>query len=204
MTKPILEFVTQTNMALTDRIVACREAGRVKRLHTAQTIIPQDVAQHTFNMLTLLKIINTYNSVNILNAIIEHDLSERWIGDIPAPSKNLFVDRKKMDDFDQQCLENLFGKGQTGSDKIGGDEVVFLKSLDLFELWLTCWEEFNRGNQCGQIGNIIKVIDHYIASPECKFHPDVKAIYDMFNSHEYTYNVPEALDELGHGVYQGR
>ena len=201
MTKPTLEFTNQTNLSLTDRILACREGGRVQRLHTARTIFTQDVAQHCFNMLTLLKIVNTYNSVNIYNAIIEHDLGERWIGDIPAPSKNLFIDRTKMDEFDKQCLENLFGQHNLGIEKLTPIELVFIKSLDLFELWLTCWEEWNSGNKVGQIKNIMDTIHNYIVNTN-KIHPDIIAVYNMFQE-GFNYNVPEALDEMGHGVNDG-
>lgn len=64
-------------------------AGAVKRWHTWPTLREQTVADHTFNALRIYMAMFGITTDPIVQAIMEHDLGEMTVGDIPYPAKIL-------------------------------------------------------------------------------------------------------------------
>jgi len=119
------------------------EAGRVRRLHTVPLIQHYDVAQHSWNMATLLLTLHPNPTLNLLRAVLLHDAHERWTGDVPAPIK--------WDDPTlASALHRLEEKAQTALGiKINLDEGEqrWLRALDILELYLFCTDEMEMGNR---------------------------------------------------------
>ncbi len=125
------------------RIAAVREAGAVQRRHTGHRSRPYDVAQHSFNAVSLLLILYKGEpSVSLIKAVMWHDCAERWVGDIPAPIKSDFPDLKKAyEDAEEQILKKL-----NLLPFLSAHERMWLRAIDTLELWMWCREELAMGN----------------------------------------------------------
>ena len=116
-----------------------RNAGKVKRFHTVETIGQQTVAEHSFNVcLILLFITNGTASSELLKAALYHDLPELITGDIPATAK------WKSEALSQALteVEQRFEKDFNLSVEISDSEKLLLKWADMYELVQYC---FDRG-----------------------------------------------------------
>lgn len=139
------------------RLKFMREAADVQRLHVIRTVGEYSNGQHTFNMLSILRLIWPEAPRELIWAILEHDLTERLVGDIPSPSINFggFVDKGRLEELEHSILSDLFVDGQNF---IGLDDELkgWLKGLDLFELYLYCRDQVMMGNQnlSGMAGRI--------------------------------------------------
>ena len=72
-----------------EKVLRLREAGFVRRCHTARIVGEYDVAQHSYGMMTLLYVLHPEPTKALYTAILLHDVHERFTGDIPAPIKHL-------------------------------------------------------------------------------------------------------------------
>jgi len=126
-----------------EKVLRLREAGYVRRCHTAR-IVGEDytVGQHSYNMAALLFVLHPKPTKALYEAILLHDSSERWLGDMPAPVKYLnsgLVERYK------QVSERVEVK--VGIDKpltnLTKDEQKWLKALDQIEFFLFCNDQVN-------------------------------------------------------------
>lgn len=132
------------------RVKFTREGGAVRRVHTQKIIGEYDVAQHSFNMLCILKVLKLDASKELIWAIVAHDLAERLTGDIPGPAKWFgVVDKIALDGIEDQILSEV------GFQYILNEEdTKWLRGLDILELYLWAKDQFNMGNQ-----NARKMID---------------------------------------------
>lgn len=168
------------------RIKYAREAGQVQRCHTVPTLGSYDIAQHSFNMVCMLRVLYPGCDVHLIWAIIAHDLPERTTGDIPTPAKWAgVVDRKKLDEFEETILEDI---GFTHPD-LSKEENRIFKGLDMLELFLWTKDQENLGNRNATImgDRILK----WVASNNEKI-PD--PIMDIFSAATMSW---EFLEELG-------
>lgn len=83
-------------------------------------------------------------SADLLKAITFHDSAERWVGDVPAPSKWWIVPEMRMtlDTAEERILRGLEVLVQLSREDQG-----WLKALDLLELYLFCLSEQQLGNR---------------------------------------------------------
>mgnify|MGYP000440970960 CR=1 FL=1 len=71
-----------------ERVKFLREAADVQRLHVIRTIGEYSNGQHTFNMLAMLRLLWPDAPRHLIWAILEHDIPERVIGDVPSAIRN--------------------------------------------------------------------------------------------------------------------
>lgn len=126
-----------------ERILYTRQAGYVDRCHTHRIIGTYTVAQHSFNMLTLLKILHPNPSQNLIWKIIGHDLPELWTGDIPHTVKQLSNSIKEELEIFENNIFTIIGF----ESDIDNEEEKWLKGLDMLELFLFCYEQEKLGNK---------------------------------------------------------
>ena len=71
------------------KFLAIREGGQTKRCHTMQYLHPYNVAIHSYNALSLLTLLylDGKPSINLVKAVLWHEVPERWTGDVPSPAK---------------------------------------------------------------------------------------------------------------------
>lgn len=141
------------------RVLRAREGGAVKRCHTMPWIGHYDVAQHTFNMLTLLDILfwqpasrslagvsveDRIRYLTMIRSILWHDAHERWTGDVPYGLRH----------FDPEVRKNFLKAAASINNKLDlpdpalyADESRWVRSLDQLEFFLSCHDQLNLGNE---------------------------------------------------------
>lgn len=147
------------------QIKLLREASSVSRLHMKRTIKPYQNGKHSFDMLTLLLALNPTASRNLLLAVVEHDLPERFSSDMSYPCKSVGLMNTEV----QEEVENLFWikAGGPWSESLTEEEEWWLKFVDLLELFYFCKDEERLGNT--SLSNImVKIRDIFrkIQMPE--------------------------------------
>lgn len=121
----------------TDRILYCRQAGAVTRCHTTKFVGSYDVAQHCFNMMSMLRILHPAPSIVLVWAIHDHDLPERLTGDIPAPAKWAGMLTENQDRIEREILKGV-GLRECS---LSPEDKKWLRGLDIFELYLFAREQ---------------------------------------------------------------
>lgn len=139
------------------KIKYAREAAAVRRCHTIPIVGDYQVGGHSFNMLTMLRVLWPDAPVVLLWAIIAHDLPERLTGDIPSPPKWYgVVDRKLL-----TTLEEDIGRAiSQPMPELTDEENQWLMGLDLVELYLWCYDQTFIGNR--NLETMIQRIDKVI------------------------------------------
>ena len=130
------------------KIKFAREAAAVDRCHTAIKIGHYDVGLHTYNMLSILRVLWPDAPVRLIWAIHAHDIPERLTGDIPAPSKWFgVVDRNELEKLEDQILDC------TGfdHDELSPTESLWLKGIDILELYLWTKDQIHLGNRNSEL-----------------------------------------------------
>jgi 5'-deoxynucleotidase YfbR-like HD superfamily hydrolase len=130
-----------------ERVKFLREASDVQRLHVIRTIGEYSNGQHTFNMLAMLRLLRPDASRSLIWAILEHDIPERAIGDVPSPAlRNVYWrsdDDRKQEEFN--VLIELFGDHHYFG--LSKEDHDWLRGLDLLELYLYSRDQFRLGNR---------------------------------------------------------
>jgi hypothetical protein len=163
-----------------------REAGAVRRCHTYYVIGEYNVGIHTFNMLGLTRLLWPDCRVELLWAILEHDLPERVTGDIPATTKWRGYVHEAFSAWEDRILEE-FGMGSNHYKNLEPDEKKFLKGVDLIELWLFCKEQSQMGNKTLQA--VCDTVANYFDQHWLDIHPVIqKAWLELYNIGFFLYN----------------
>jgi len=116
--------------------------GQVKRYHTVQTIRSQNVAEHTWNLLTILFHLEPTPSLSVIKAAHYHDVHERETGDIPATAKWNYPQLGIASNEAEKAQHEKHG---TWSELLP-DEARLLKFCDMLELVHWTREENKLGN----------------------------------------------------------
>lgn len=128
-----------------DKIKLARESAEVRRFHTSRVISEQTIAQHTFNMLSMLRILYPDAPPSLFWAIHEHDIPERYTGDVPSTAKWAgLMNKSIVDRLERQINAILFGCSAT--EMLDEEELKWLNGLDLLELICFCKDQITIGN----------------------------------------------------------
>lgn len=152
--------MNQDNLLFLRQLTATWSSGQTTRYHQhlKQLQNPQSVAEHTFNGLMLLTFL--YDNAppqNLMMAFLLHDAGERWVGDIPYPTK------LKLPSVDWDSMEKHELRQRTGIDAAKWDDRLslpernVLKVIDLLEGYLYCLHETRAGGK----GALCNVRDGY-------------------------------------------
>lgn len=125
------------------RLIAFREAGHVSRMHAGRILGTYDVAQHSYNALSLLLVLNPEASTTLIRAVLWHDVPERFTGDLPHPIK-----------VREQVLRTALGKVDVEIELLLGiplgeldeSERKWLSAVDSLEFFMWCCEQETLGN----------------------------------------------------------
>lgn len=128
---------------LTVLVQRLREASRVERSHTMPHHGSYTVGQHSFDMLTLLIALYPDCRKELMLAVMFHDLTERWTGDIPHPAKHSDGEfGKRIAQIEARLTKKLGWDVQ-----LTDLERHWLKGLDCVEYLLWAKEQIAMGNQ---------------------------------------------------------
>lgn len=130
-------------MTALERIREMRAASRIERCHTTPHHGSYTVGQHSYDMANLLLALHPEPSMELLKAVLWHDLHERWLGDTPTPTKCADPEiRRRLKILEDQCNEHLDIKV-----KLTPVEQRWLKAVDRIDLWLWAKEQVQMGNK---------------------------------------------------------
>jgi 5'-deoxynucleotidase YfbR-like HD superfamily hydrolase len=122
-----------------------RFAGLVKRYHTWPVLREQTVAEHTWHVLRIYDKLFGLPSVEVVRAIMYHDVGEVRTGDAPFPAKRDNPDLKKAyDRVESEHRLKLLGADPELA--VSENDLRKLKICDLVEMWEFGMEEYLKGN----------------------------------------------------------
>ena len=129
--------------SLITKLKATREGGMVQRFHPIPHHGSYSVAEHTYGVLQLILIFHPNPTLNLVRAVQNHDVAERWIGDVPTPAKWLSPALR----FALKDAEDLVETAYDLKVALSDHEHRWLKAADLLELWLWGQEQVEMGNR---------------------------------------------------------
>ena len=131
------------------KVRAVREGGGTKRTHTTPHHGSYSVAEHSWNVASLLAILHPDPSKELILAGLWHDVHERWTGDMPAPIK-WCLGKVAKDEFKR--LEISIEENLEIDVALSTDDIKWLKACDMLEFWLWCKDQIALGNQNAKEG----------------------------------------------------
>lgn len=149
-------------MNLNNKVLALREGGLTRRAHTVPYNGEYNVAMHSFNAVNLLFMLwdgTEQPSINLIKAVLWHDIPERWTGDVPSPAKGCSKYLKGyLDELEERILIQLDLKQPFS--RLIPEEWKWLHAVDLLELYLWTEDQINWGNPM-MAGMRDKIIDMF-------------------------------------------
>lgn len=117
------------------------------------------VGQHSFDMLTLLFLLYPgAPSLDLVKAVIYHDVAERWTGDMPSSAKASDGNLAKRMDLAEQRILKTIGVNIA----ISEDDRTWLSGLDRLELYLWACDQMQMGN--GTLGHLIAELREFFCT----------------------------------------
>lgn len=133
-------------LSTTDRILAAREAGNVRRCHVVPHHGDYTNGKHSHDALSLLFILHPDPSINLIKAVHWHDGAERWVGDMPAPSK--IFNPALRDEYERsERIALRRWEMHEGVESLTVEEAHWLRAIDALELMLWCMDQEALGNR---------------------------------------------------------
>jgi len=152
-------------MATTWAIKNLMRAGGTQRFHTwsAELIKTQDVAQHVYGLMWLVMMLSGgHASRDLLVATMHHDGGERWVGDMPSPSKRLLPGLR--DALHRAEDDAMLVKGATTAPMLSAVDAGILDLADALDGAFFCARELEMGNR-----RILPVFANFIEYSEAAY-----------------------------------
>lgn len=121
---------------LRDFLVTWR-AGKVVRSHRHTFIQPQNIGNHSYGVVQLVRYLKPDCSRDLLLFAIDHDVPELLTGDVPYPVKRRNGIGESLQDMEDEFYP---------LPKLSEEEFFIVKLADMFEFWLTVCYERKMGN----------------------------------------------------------
>lgn len=164
---------------IVQRIKFAREGANVIRVHANPGVVPYPVGMHTFNMLTMLRILRPDAPIALVWAIVEHDVPERVTGDTPHPAKVAgIMDRDRQTMFEMHINELIFGEDSVQG--LSPEDVKWLHGLDMLEFYCYCRDQLMMGNR--MIETKLAAVERYMKKYAHKYPERIVDVYHMLLS----------------------
>lgn len=128
------------------RVMIAREGGHVNRCHIVPTAGTYNVAIHSYNAVSMLLVLHPDPSRDLIEALLWHDVPERWVGDMPAPAKwyssalgTAYSDAELEAGRTWEVLE--------GFERLSDEDLHWLDAVDRLELVVWCHDQAALGNR---------------------------------------------------------
>jgi 5'-deoxynucleotidase YfbR-like HD superfamily hydrolase len=161
-----------------DRHSFVRSGLQVARWHTCRTNRPQSVGEHTAGLLAIIFEI-CEPSIQLVRAALEHDVTESFTGDLPAPMKwKSTALNRELEELEEDLKAR---NGLVPGDALPPNELMLLKFADSMELFFFVIEELHSGNRgfAETVGSNIKhALDGMLYDRACGELP--KEAFDMY------------------------
>jgi 5'-deoxynucleotidase YfbR-like HD superfamily hydrolase len=174
-----------------ERVKFLREASDVQRLHVIRTIGEYSNGQHSFNMLAMLKLLWPEAPVELVWTIVEHDIPERVIGDVPSPALHHVYQESLPAVVVEEIhvMEEIYGRS-SDFHGISDDLNSWLKGLDILELYLYTKDQFQLGNK--NLETMRLAIEERFKRDAGKFPTPILNLYHECKNSDWTF-----LPDLG-------
>ena len=140
---------------LNQRLLMLRECSNVRRAHGIPYNGDYSVGKHSFDMLVLLLELWPDASLDLIKAVMYHDFSERWVGDMPCVA---CWDDGALDKAYKAAQVRLAEKHNVTPPELTSDDMFRLRFVDKLELWMWAHEQAKGfGNK-----NAARVIDRLL------------------------------------------
>lgn len=127
-----------------DKIRRVRDGGLVVRYHTTPTLRSQNVADHSYGVAQLVRVVSEGQcSSACVFAALDHDLGELDTGDMPAQVK--WANPRLAQEL--RSVESAVEARWDWNHDLSPEEHKLLKICDMLELVLYCHEERRLGNR---------------------------------------------------------
>jgi len=179
--------------SLAHQLAATREGGMVQRCHVIPHQGSYNNAEHTFGILQILRIFapKWILDLDLYDAVLNHDVPERWTGDVPAPTKWWSpIIKSELAGMEAEIEEHF-----ALVPNLSAEQQKWLKAADLLELWLWAVEQTNMGNKRCQ--RVVSNINFFISTAASDFLP--KPLRTFWATYEWEV-LPENFREVPHHV----
>lgn len=123
-------------MNMITRIKFVREAANVHRVHATPALTPYSVGMHSYNMLSMLRILYPDARPELIWAVHQHDSPERVTSDMSHPAKiNGLLNMERQAQVEEYLNISVYGADYV--QELTDFEVSWLKGLDMIEFY--CW-----------------------------------------------------------------
>lgn len=175
-----------------EQVRRLREGGHVRRCHA---LLHNDHGytdgKHSFDAATLLLVLHPDPSINLVKAVLWHDMGERWVGDLPASAKWASPELSgAYNTLEQTVLRDILGLGPL-FDSLSDNDKQWLVAVDCLEFWMWCLDQLALGNTSIRTArhNIEQAIDKRIR--ELLVPVECSTFYARYDHHR----TPERLDD---------
>lgn len=152
------------------KVKFAREGGNVLRCHAQRGIREYPVSGHTFNMLCLLRILYPDAPKELIWAVLQHDVPERIVGDIPHPAKHIgFIDATYLKETESELQVLVFGEDPESD--LSEEDLLWFRGLDMIEFYLYCRDEQMLGNL--SMETKLLAVSKHIRDRKHHYHPKI-------------------------------
>lgn len=175
-------------MALTtsERVRAMREGGAVERSHTIPHLDSYTVGLHSYNAVSLLMLLHPNPSRALIEAVLWHDVPERWLGDLPATAKWLNPELKAAYGRAERKVIDRLGIPMDDF-MLTEDDWWWLNAVDRLEFWLWALDQHMSGNM-----HTKEAYDNITSWIEDNFEKLPEQCRSFFREHEH-HRLPDQL-----------
>ena len=166
-------MATQTITRL-EQLRALREAGHVERCHTLAHHGSYSVAAHSWQALVLLRELHPRPSPELVWAVALHDVAERYLGDLPSPTKASSEGLAGAYELAEERTLQAMGVDL----EINQEEFRWLQAIDKLELYLWCQDQQALGNQ--HVQNAVKFLTRWFNDNRAQIPEQVTHFLDSF------------------------
>ena len=143
---------------MSEHVKAKREAGAITRWHVLPHIGVDTVANHSWNATMLLLELNPGASRALIVYVLNHDVAERWTGDVPTFCKRLFpAVHKGLKEAERHIEDQLELPSVL---RLTDNERHWAEAVDALESALWCSEQRLMGNR--MVDDTLKYLNNII------------------------------------------
>lgn len=131
-------------MSILENIIQARCGASTQRCHGIRHVGSYSNAEHQWGVTALLWYLYPNNFQRLAAYALFHDVSEAWVGDIPAPTlRHVPGLREKITKIEGNIAASI---GCPREDSLSPEDHAMLKACDRLDLLLWCKEQLLFGN----------------------------------------------------------
>lgn len=176
---------------IVEKIKFAREGAAVHRVHAQPGLHPYQVGMHSFNMLTMLRILKPDASLNLVWAVVKHDIPERVTCDVSHPAKAAgILNREAQMRWEKLLNEQAFGEHT--EEMLTPIERMWLAGLDMLEFYCWCKDQIMMGNRMMETKKL--AVERYMIKYAGKYPEVIVDAYHAIKMHHW-HTMPDIGEE---------